>query len=271
MIASTIGLRRREFRMNGPGQTSLRAIRAVAAGAALLLNALTPAHPASIERRPDGTLLVKAQGEHFVFSERDERRISFLGPKLRLCAENYDFRDPNPFKDLYGSLARWLHDPQLAPCFDSLVPTDSVADKTEFFSTSPLRATIASYIPASSSPAFPARTRRFGSKASALSSTRRPSRGCPGPASNSHPTYPLKPTSIAARRFGWASAIASIFILSSTRFQPSGGLIVPRRRFACHATSSLSGRALSGYFRPIGVFGSRQSGAREPGSPIRTG
>ena len=73
--------------MNGPGQTCRRAIRAVAAGAALLLSALTPAHPASIERRSDGTLLVKAQGEHFVFSERDER----------------------------------------------LVPTDSVADKTEFF------------------------------------------------------------------------------------------------------------------------------------------
>jgi hypothetical protein len=117
--------------MNGPGQTWRRAIRAVSAGAALLLSALTPAHPASIERRPDGTLLVKAQGEHFVFSERDERRIFFLGPKLRRCAGNYDFRDPNPFKDLYDSLARWLHDPQLAP--RSLVPTDGVADKTEFF------------------------------------------------------------------------------------------------------------------------------------------
>ena len=119
--------------MNGPGQTCRRAIRAVAAGAALLLSALTPAHPASIERPPDGTLLVKAQGEHFVFSERDERRIFFLGPKLRRCAGNDDFHDPNPFKDLYDSLARWLHDPQLAPRFNSLVPTDSVADKTEFF------------------------------------------------------------------------------------------------------------------------------------------
>jgi hypothetical protein len=119
--------------MNDPGQTWRRAIRAVAAGTALLLSALTPAHPASIERRADGTLVVKAQGEHFVFSESDEQRIFFLGPKLRRCAENYDFRDPNPFKDLYDSLARWLHDPRLAPCFDSLVPTDSVADKTEFF------------------------------------------------------------------------------------------------------------------------------------------
>ena len=78
--------------MNGPGQTWRRGIRAGAAGAALLLSALTPVHPASIERRPDGTLLVKAQGEHFVFSERDEQRIFFLGPKLRGCAENYDFR-----------------------------------------------------------------------------------------------------------------------------------------------------------------------------------
>ena len=60
--------------MNGPGQTWRRAIRAVAAGAALL-SALTPAHPASIERRPDGTLLVKAQGEHFV---RTRRTADFL-------------------------------------------------------------------------------------------------------------------------------------------------------------------------------------------------
>jgi len=119
--------------VNCPGQTWRRAIRAVAAGATLLLSPLTSAYPASIERRPDGTLLVKARGEHFVFSERDEQRIFFLGPKLRRCAENHDFRDPNPFNDLYDSLARWLHDLQLAPCFDSLVPTDSAADKTEFF------------------------------------------------------------------------------------------------------------------------------------------
>jgi hypothetical protein len=97
----------------------------VAAGATLLLSPLTSAYPASIERRPDGPLLVKAQGEHFVFSERDEQRIFFLGPKLRRCAENHDFRNPNPFNELYGSLARWPHDLQLAPRFDSLVPTDS--------------------------------------------------------------------------------------------------------------------------------------------------
>ena len=47
--------------MNCPGQTWRRAIRAVAAGATLLLSPLTSAYPASIERRPDGTLLAKAQ------------------------------------------------------------------------------------------------------------------------------------------------------------------------------------------------------------------
>jgi len=59
-IAPTAGAEK-EYRMNGPGQMRRRAIRAVAAGAALLLRPLAPAYPASIERRPDGTLLAKAQ------------------------------------------------------------------------------------------------------------------------------------------------------------------------------------------------------------------
>jgi hypothetical protein len=100
--------------------------------ATMLLSTLALAHAASIERRPDGTLLVTAEGEHFTFSQRDERRIFFLGPKLRGCAKTYDFRDPSPFKDLYGSLARWLDDPELAPCFDGLAPTDKAAEKSEF-------------------------------------------------------------------------------------------------------------------------------------------
>jgi len=50
----------------------------VAAGATLLLSPLTSAYPASIERRPDGTLLVKARGEHFVFSERDDKLVRLL-------------------------------------------------------------------------------------------------------------------------------------------------------------------------------------------------
>jgi len=78
-----------------------------------------------------------------------------------------------------------------------------------------------------------------------------PAGPAPNLASNCHPISPSKPTSIASRRLGWASAITSIFILSSTRFRPSSGLVVPWRRFVYHATSSLSGRALSGYFRRI--------------------
>jgi hypothetical protein len=118
--------------MNRLARTWRRVICAAAAGGAISLSALAPAQAASIARQADGTLLVTAEGQHFVFSERDQKRIFFRGPRLRGCAENYDFRDPNPFKDLLGSLARWLNDPQLAPCFDSLVPTDRAADKIEF-------------------------------------------------------------------------------------------------------------------------------------------
>jgi hypothetical protein len=83
---------------------------------------------ATLDARPDGTLLLTALGERFVVRAADAAKISVSRPNRKNCIED-EFGtlggDPKPPHSLGNTLARWLVDPVQARCFESLAPTDA--------------------------------------------------------------------------------------------------------------------------------------------------
>jgi len=85
------------------------------------------ASPASLESRPDGTLLLTVLGEKLVVRAEDAEQVRITGRNAQTCVEDEFGKlgfDPKPPQSLGNSLARWLADPVKARCFESLAPTE---------------------------------------------------------------------------------------------------------------------------------------------------
>jgi hypothetical protein len=95
-------------------RAALLGLTTAAAGA--VLSIVSAANAASVQRLPDGRVIITAFGERLAFREKDAARIDFFWPLDAVC---------NSSEGPGSTLARWLNDPKVADCLNRTIPDDA--------------------------------------------------------------------------------------------------------------------------------------------------